>query len=403
MAAEGKEAGAVMPSRGVSNVEAAGIGYLTCAHCGCEFLGSRRQQKRARSKVGPTHRFYCSRICQDAGTSKLRTKPLMLRGPCPTCKQEFHSRTAKIYCGMKCYMSSPDFLKRLREIGERGSRARILKQTGAEPKPRVEVECIECGKKEIVRFSIRNRKTCGRPCYRRYFAKRFDRWMANPETIALPQAYDEFMLQDELPCLIEGCGWTGKSLGFHVNVAHGITAEEFKRAAGFNKTTGLVTVETHERMSVRSLKTLKMYEDLGTPLLQFPNEDIPRLVRNYRSKEGKEHYQKARALMAASGGGRTVKCQGCGITFRTGPIGKHAQFCNTTCRAKVYSCRSKANYRKGKIYELTCSQCGERFSGTRRQYVRSGDGQFIACSLRCRQTRAGSMPKRCPVEDPDAP
>lgn len=46
-------------------------------------------------------------------------------------------------------------------------------------------------------------KVCGSRCYRLFMAGRFDRWIVNPQTISLPQNYDEFLVKKELPCLIE--------------------------------------------------------------------------------------------------------------------------------------------------------------------------------------------------------
>lgn len=68
----------------------------------------------------------------------------------------------------------------------------------------------------------------------------FDRWVANPEGMALPQCYDEFLDREELACVVEGCDWKGKSLTLHMNQAHGVRADEFKRAAGFNLSTGVI-------------------------------------------------------------------------------------------------------------------------------------------------------------------
>ena len=118
-------------------------------------------------------------------------------------------------------------------------------------------------------------------------AKRFDRWIASPKNMYSPQCYDEFMTQEELPCLIEGCDWVGVHLGLHVNQAHGIAARDFKRATGFNYGTGLVGIELHKIMSNRAQNQV-----VPTPPEGFGG-GIP---RDYTSLEGIEHRKKAWAL-----------------------------------------------------------------------------------------------------------
>ena len=82
-------------------------------------------------------------------------------------------------------------------------------------------------------------------------AKRFDRWIANPQTLALPQAYDEFLTGEELPCLVEGCNWRGQWLSLHMNYTHGVPADEFKRAAGFNLKSGIISGPMREALAQR--------------------------------------------------------------------------------------------------------------------------------------------------------
>ncbi len=87
----------------------------------------------------------------------------------------------------------------------------------------------------------RGKKTCSRLCYRKYMAKRFDRHIAHVENINQLSNYDEFLSQPVLGCLIDGCYWRGHNLSLHMNLSHGIKEEEFKRAAGFNLSTGVVS------------------------------------------------------------------------------------------------------------------------------------------------------------------
>ena len=76
--------------------------------------------------------------------------------------------------------------------------------------PAARYRLYQCGAKIKNRNYIK--KFCSKDCRRLHYAERFDRWVANPETLALPQCYDEFLMQEELPCLIDGCEWKGKHL-----------------------------------------------------------------------------------------------------------------------------------------------------------------------------------------------
>jgi len=148
-------------------------------------------------------------------------------GPCPTCGKTFESRyRGKKYCTLECYSKSPELLERLK-----------LKhiRTGEN------TTCIECGKEFYVKKSRSQRgsgKYCSTICYRKFMEKRFDRWIASPEKLSLPQNYDEFLTLQELPCLVEGCEWRGNFLSLHMNFTHGIARREFKKIAGFNLKSG---------------------------------------------------------------------------------------------------------------------------------------------------------------------
>ena len=57
--------------------------------------------------------------------------------------------------------------------------------------------------------------------------KRYDRQIASPDKLQLPQGYDGCLDREQLNCLVDGCGWVGKHLSTHMNIAHGIKADEF--------------------------------------------------------------------------------------------------------------------------------------------------------------------------------
>lgn len=304
---------------------------LVCGHCAAVFIGTYSQARHFRYEGRSP---YCSTVCRHAALRKKLCTEVPSRGPCKNCGEAFRSRTAKQYCSMDCYMASDAF----RQMQKNNSQKMERQWRALTPEAREKIsdklrtgeyiECLECGESIYRKKSGRN-KYCGKPCYRKYMARRFDRWVANPQNMALPQCYDEFMTQEELPCLIDGCDWSGKHLSVHVNQAHGITADEFKRAAGFNLGTGLVTTELHEAMSVRR-------QNCTVPT----GPGFPKHLVRYVSLEAKEHQKKARALM---GNGPQRHCQGCGVVFtQSTPFGR-AKYCTIECRDESY-----ANERRGK-------------------------------------------------------
>ena len=346
--------------------------YLECAHCHCEFLASQRQAKRSRSSAF-SGRVYCSALCQSAALSIMKRKPYPYNGVCPQCGQGFGSRQPKKYCSMACYSKSDQFRITLRENAAKGRIAHAIKVTGMPPKTAVEYECLNCGLRWFARASA-NRRFCSSACYRKYMAQRFDRWMANPQNIALPQSFDEFMTQEELPCLIEGCDWKGQALGNHVNFAHGITAAEFKRAAGFNLSTGLITPEVFEHFSQRP------HIQNGGPLHPYTG-GVPAVpaVRYYKSLEGKEHGRTARLLMGASPDLPPRICDGCGKEYCPSPLGWSSRYCSIECRSEQYKKRNAARQ-----YPMRCSRCSKEFQGNRNQFLRSSRGLTVMCSMQCR-------------------
>ena len=292
---------------------------LVCAHCDAVFVGTYSQ---ARHFKYSGRIAYCSTVCRNAGKRKKMCTEVPSRGPCKGCGAMFKSRTAKQYCCMDCYISSDAFKATREKALENANKANAIRHP--REKEGGYVGCLECGS-EIYIAPASKKKYCSQICYRKYMAKRFDRWVANPEELALPQCYDEFMTQNELPCLIEGCDWIGKNLSLHANQAHGIKAQDLKRAAGFNLTTGLVSPELHERL---------VESNAGKGCIPFGPPDGNCKIQRYHSAEGSEHRKKARAL---AGNGPQRHCHGCGVVFtqRT-PFGR-AKYCNIECRDQSYA------------------------------------------------------------------
>jgi hypothetical protein len=209
-------------------------------------------------------------------------------------------------------------------------------------------------------------------------SERFDRWTANPETIALPQNYDEFLSKNELPCLVDNCDWKGKFLSCHMNFTHGVSAEVFKKLAGFNHTTGLVSADLHK---VMSLRMQQWCEDNNPGGVFVPTENT---VRKNIRLEGKEHQKKTRALIK-SGQYQCKKtvliknCKNCRKTIKQPAMG-HRLYCDNGCRQKYYN-RKNAECKYGCI----CQWCSKQFMGNVEQYRRQLKGLAIACCIKHRQ------------------
>ena len=350
-------------------------GIIQCAHCGAEFLATKKQWKTHNAKPGS--RQYCSGICQRAGFALfLPRKPLKHQGVCLNCGIGFRSRYPKLFCGMKCYIASPQFGEMIRqnsaEIRERALQRAVIPPGAEVDGLLVKIKCLQCHADIVIKPSS-PRKYCSKQCYRLYMAQRFDRWIANPQDIALPQAFDEFLSQEELPCLIDGCSWVGQQLGNHVNFAHGITADEFKRAAGFNIKTGLITPDVAEKMS-------------GRPHLHIPGVTFGGVQPhgyhgpcNYKSLEGAEHYAKAMALLKETTVPPPRPCQKCGRSFTPQPIGWSAKFCTLECRAAHYKQKNTV-----KQFSMKCVHCGNEFLGNKQQKLRWDREQEVTCSTSCK-------------------
>lgn len=200
---------------------------------------------------------------------------------CGTCKNEFSSKKdCKKFCSLKCYHSSEEFKAMIRRNMEEGrKKGKGKERSGAYG------NCLECGK-EIYKTHTnekRNKNTCSRICYRKYMAERFDRNIGSIETIEQLSNYDEFLSEPILSCLVSGCGWTGHNLSLHMNQSHGIKAKDFKMAAGFNLSTGVVSATMQKNLVNRNNIGGNVDNSIAIAARKF----------EYKSREGKEHIKKS--------------------------------------------------------------------------------------------------------------
>jgi hypothetical protein len=319
---------------------------LWCAHCGAHFVGTKKQAQHIKYSG---MRAFCSPFCRVAARTKGGIPREHNHGPCPTCGEMFFSRVAKTYCSMACYTRSIQYQEMLRcnreAIGNRrrcsGDPGREKNEGGGRTRSGEMVACLECGGEYFRKPKRKKQKFCSTVCYRSYMAKRYDRWVANPEAMQLPQCYDEFLDRAELGCLVDGCGWSGQHLSAHMNMAHGVPAKEFKRAVGFNVTTGVVARPLAEAMSQRR-KDFFSNDERRTKarlcLLGSMGKDSAGVseVSQYRSLEAREHGHKGRSM--AGDGPRRV-CQGCGAEFQQSTAFGRARYCSPGCRDDHYAHR----------------------------------------------------------------
>lgn len=315
-----------------------------CEWCGVSFSPTNYRQR------------FCSENCQVVFRN--RQPGIHDCGPCPTCGKMFKSKNkTKLYCTMDCYVVSDKFVAMHKE-----NLAKISPNQGI---PRV---CPGCG----CEFSRSNRrKYCTNSCRRRFFAERFDRWIANPESVALPQNFDEFLSRNVLPCPVDGCGWEGEFLGAHVNHAHGISARDFKKLCGFNLSTGLIGEDLAKHFAERALKR----QDDGSLMRGCPGAIVdPSNRESYKSLEGMEHAKKARAELPTFRG-TFLPCRECGVDVPQPYMGR-ALYCSTSCRSKWYT--------KQNVDECQCAFCGNKFIGTRGQTKRYKKELPVCCGIDCR-------------------
>lgn len=284
----------------------------------------------------------------------------------------------KVYCNLKCYTTSATFLDMLAK-----NRQKIQGPDYVPRHERTPQNCVHCGVEYLPKRPGQKRKFCSQSCYRLYMAERYDRWIANPETIALPQAYDEFLSRNELPCLVDGCDWIGKHLSIHMNFAHGVPAAEFKRAAGFNLTTGVISADLRATLEARvGYDMVEAQEALRA--MQAGQEDAAKHddkpnYTGYRSLEGKEHFAKGIAEMRKDEGPDRT-CLNCGVTFQQTITTGRTKYCSPRC-GRMYRYKQPAG-------ERTCLVCGEVFIAKSGQLKHPGPK---VCSFSCRQKRAGHI------------
>jgi endogenous inhibitor of DNA gyrase (YacG/DUF329 family) len=275
---------------------------------------------------------------------------------------------------MSCYTSSPEFQKRIRFQAKKANKASVKKR-GLTPLPPPDPQpCKYCGKMFTKKARAKT-KFCSSKCYRLYMANRFDRWVASPQTISLPNNYDEFLTSEELPCLVEGCSWRGNNLSVHMNLAHGVTAEEFKRAAGFNLSTGVVSMPLHDILCSRDHIHNSKFPD-GVAGSTFPK------IRKYKSKEWIEHIKKGLADSADKWGASKITCQNCGKTFTKKLVERNKKFCSVKCRTEYYKKTEKDRV----ATEIECPTCGKKTKINASQKRRLKKNLRTGyCSISCRQ------------------
>lgn len=212
---------------------------------------------------------------------------------CGHCNKEFESKKAKKFCSMNCYTSSDSFKKMIARNMAAG------REKGKGPARKGENrQCAVCGAQMyLTETNIkRNKKTCSRLCYRKFMSERFDRNIGSIETIKDMSNYDEFLTKHVLNCLVDGCAWTGHNLSLHMNQCHGIKAEDFKRKAGFNLSTGVVSATMQKNLCARGNKGGHVDNSVAIAARTF----------TYKSKESREHMAKAIALRERNDSGQFV-------------------------------------------------------------------------------------------------
>lgn len=355
---------------------------ITCDHCGTTFDGTPSQIWH---KKEGNRKTYCSIACRYAARRK---HPKPNNEPCQHCGKVFFSKTSKKFCSMDCYKKSDQFLEMLRENTKRCREDPLIREKHAQAaRNGAMIKCLECGNEFYARESlIGKKKYCSRPCYRSHMAKRFDRWIADPKQVALPQCYDEFLDQEELECIIDGCDWKGKHLSTHINLAHGLNASDFKRAAGFNLTSGIVSRPLSERMSERRLQGIALRG--VNPEFQKIIESAPKgsNTSGYRSKEAKEHATKGRLLDSRKGPAKT--CRGCGNEFTQSSVYGKTIYCSTKCRDLHYLEKDR------RAATMMCSRCGKEFVGSIYQHRREKKSLPVYCSKRCSNSVNGAIKKK---------
>jgi hypothetical protein len=353
-----------------------------CGYCGEVFTLSDKQRNNTNNNRG----VFCSRDCFSKSRGFVPGGARRTTGICKSCGEYFESAHGnKHYCTIDCMLKDPAVINRVKKQQKGAVLARLKKlgvTDGSKPYHGVvKINCAHCGEEKKIKRSTRGKRNfCNSTCYRLFMAERFDRWIASPQRIALPQNYDEFLTQEVLPCLIEGCTWEGMGLTAHVNFEHGIQADEFKKMVGFNLKTGGVSPELAEILRGRAID-----RDWGTGLKPNPgHKSYP--AGRYRSLEGREHSRKASALLKNALSGKSLPCRTCMKSVPQGYFGQKL-YCSTKCRSAYY-------LKKNRCHEVVCFHCGAEFIGSRDQKKRFDKNGQVFCSFRCRGHWASRGRKR---------
>lgn len=215
---------------------------------------------------------------------------------CPVCGFPFWTHTDRQFCSLACYVKSDVFAAARRTFAEKMRESWIKKV------------CVCCGNPFETTHSLADaqqyadgkkrvgKRFCSSTCKRRWYAERFDRFILDGPRLEVPESYDAFLSQSELPCLIDGCDWVGKNLSIHVNFIHGLKACDFKALAGFNRGTGVVCPETSKAMTDRNLGLNRGDPDF---YLRADLESMTKPRGPYRA-EAHEHHAKAVAMMRST-------------------------------------------------------------------------------------------------------
>lgn len=343
---------------------------IPCGHCGVSFNATTPSQAKHFKYDGSVS--YCSIICREAARQKKYASTHTF-GPCPKCGQMFESRIRKIFCSMRCYVTSDEFKKitEKRSKDLRGPRPELQKWS--------ERNCVECDTTFRVKPAKSN-KFCSTNCYHSYMAKRFDQHVAAPDKIEIGQCYDEYLSQDEITCPIEGCDWHGEWLTLHIRITHGITAQDFKRAAGFNLNEGIITPALRNLLENRKSKGNSMIMMYAR---NAKNSDDTVKTDGYVSLQSKETRLKSRALTMNIYGSVELPlteriCDFCKEEFsQLTPFGR-TKFCSTKCRSAYYE------YRKFLDLTLHCAVCEKAFTPSSSQVRSYAAGHLVVCSNHCR-------------------
>lgn len=311
---------------------------LPCGHCKAIFQGSDSQAWKVKYEKATV---YCSSICRHAALRGKFSTPVPNRGPCPVCNKTFSSRSDKVYCSVACYVASDQFAAMTKSAQKASLAPEVREKIAAKLRTGSTVCCLECGD-EFYGKASRPRKFCSTSCYRSFLAKRFDRWIANPEGIALLQCYDEFLDREELTCVISGCEWHGVHLTVHMNQAHGVRSDEFKRASGFNLRTGVVAkplAQALQQRDLRGVALLPKNDSYRLEQLAKAQEQSGRYIR-YTSPESREHFRKSMTLLKNDPGPLRI-CSGCGNEFQQRFATGRALYCTIDCRNQTYAANRK--------------------------------------------------------------